>query len=111
MGLSAATGVLALRTTDGDDTIALVDQLGAGFAGKALWLWATLCTAQDTTTPDAIQAQGISDGTTHYSTCGAVQDNQTTSNANRYHAAKALVLIDNTGAKLVDCTAAFSGNN
>lgn len=101
-----ATGVYAMRTTDGDDTISV------GFTGKAVILWATLNTAEDSTAADGVMAFGISDGTTHFSVCSAVQDNQATSNANRYHQNAALVLTDNTGAKIVAATAvSFSGSN
>lgn len=117
MGLSIDTGVLTMRTTDGDDTIALVDQDANAFAGKALFIWATLNASNGAFTADAIMAWGMSDGNNHgsglgeFSWCNCIQDNVVTSNTNRRYANKALVLADNTGALLATATAAWSGNN
>lgn len=108
MAFSKATGVSAKPTggAPATQTIAL------GFSdGKAVILWATLATAEDTTIGHQVMAWGISDGTTAYSVCGAEKDNVATTVTNRRHANRALTIIDEGGTLVAQCDASFSGTD
>lgn len=82
-----------------------------GDTPKAVILWAGAnATAEDTTTAGAGIGLGFSDGTNHWSSAIAMVDGAATTVAKKYHAAKALTLLNGDGTVLDSCTAAFTAN-
>lgn len=110
MGFDKKTGVFAKETSGAGSA---TNTISCGFAPKAVILWATLNTSQDTFLGGLSLSFGFSDGTTQYCAAIAVEDGAATSDANRYHhnAASVVVLNSADGALLIAGSVSFSGND
>lgn len=106
MALNVATGVVA---KDSSGTNGATQDINIGFAGKAVILWASSVTSQDSFAGSAEFGFGFSDGTDAFSAAIIILDGQATSYAKRRHALKALT-IQHLFEK-VDCSATFVGGD